>query len=72
MSVELELKNFAGQHCDVVISERVDGSFYIQFKSAPHYGFPCLEEEELLTLLTHIRTLKKGKVYVQKRKHRTG
>ena len=51
----LTLREYAGQHCDVVINTRTNGTKYVTFQSMTGYGYPSLEQAELEHLLRLMR-----------------
>ena len=56
---ELRLREFAGQHCDVVLRDKLDSTVYVTFESREGYGHPSLDREELRELLEHVETFAK-------------
>ena len=56
--MEIKLREFAGQRTEVVLSSRQEGSWYVNFRSEPGYGAPCLEEAKLRELLSLIEKVK--------------
>ena len=58
MITKLKLLGFAGQQADVILIKRDDGSKYVTFESAPGYGYPALEEKELLDLVLRLKDLR--------------
>jgi len=57
MAQTLTLPNYAGQHNDVEIHERENGSMYVTFKMKDGYGYPSLEQSELKSLLKKMKML---------------
>lgn len=54
---EMRISEGAGQHCDIVIMRRHNGTVCVRFEHAEHYGYPHLELAELERLLQKMRTL---------------
>ena len=56
-----ELKEYAGQKADVVITKRDNGSVFVVFKKTDGYGYPTLELEQLQKLTQKCEAIKEAK-----------
>lgn len=68
-SIEIVLKEFAGQKCDVKICSRNNGSIYVMFQSDNGFGPPVLDQDKFVELNDHIKHLmgmNAGKVVMSK------
>lgn len=54
MRQRLELKDYAGQYCDAIISTRMDGTASVMLTVRIGYGYPILERDQLLDLLQRL------------------
>lgn len=55
--VEMKLKDFAGQHADVVLVKTRDGSKVVQFTSKRGYGYPTVTLRQLEKIVKELRNL---------------
>ena len=54
---ELTLREYAGQQKDVSLHVRRDGSKYVTFWTAQHYGYPTLSLAQLKHLVSLLENL---------------